>query len=53
MCTQQIVEDFILRNSKYQAKEQLGLIHINVCGAITPESFNGKRYFISFVDDFS
>jgi len=41
------------RNSKYQAKEQLGLIHTDVCGPITPESFSGKRYFISFVDDFS
>jgi len=40
------------RNAKYQAKEQLGLIHTDVCGPITPESFNGKRYFISFVDDF-
>jgi len=37
----------------YQAKEQLGLIHIDMCGPITPESFIGKRYFISFVDDFS
>jgi len=41
------------KNSKYQAKEQLGLIHTDVCGPITPESFSGKRYFISFVDDFS
>ena len=41
------------RNAKYQAKEQLGLIHTDVCGPITPESFSGKRYFISFVDDFS
>ena len=24
-----------------------------MCGPITPESFSGKRYFISFVDDFS
>ena len=24
-----------------------------MCGPITPESFSGKRYFISFIDDFS
>ena len=24
-----------------------------VCGPITPKSFSGKRYFISFIDDFS
>jgi len=41
------------RNSKYQAKKQLGLIHTDVCGPITLESFSGKRYFISFVDVFS
>ena len=41
------------RGSEYRANEQLGLIHIDLCGPITPESFSGKRYFISFIDDFS
>ena len=41
------------RTAEYRAKEQLGLIHTDICGPITPESFSGKRYFISFIDDFS
>ena len=39
--------------AEYQAKEQLRLIHTDICGTITPESFSGKRYFISFINDFS
>jgi len=29
------------------------LIHTNICEPITPESFSGKRHFITFIDDFS
>jgi len=38
---------------EYQVKEQLGLVHTDVCGPITPVSFSGKRYFLTFIDDFS
>jgi Integrase core domain len=38
--------------SQYQAKWSLELIHTDICGLITPGSFNGKRYFITFIDDF-
>ena len=41
------------RTVEYQAKEQLKLIHTDICGSITPESFSGKRYLNSFIDDFS
>ena len=41
------------RTAEYRAKEQLRLIHTNICGPITLESFSGKKYFISFIDDFS
>lgn len=29
------------------------LIHSDICGPITPTSNGGKRYFITFIDDFS
>jgi GAG-pre-integrase domain/Integrase core domain len=38
---------------EYQAKHTLELIHTDICGPITPESFSGKKCFISFIDDFS
>jgi transposase InsO family protein len=38
--------------SQYQAKRPLELIHIDICGPITQGSFSGKRYFITFIDDF-
>jgi len=41
------------RTVEYREKEQLRLIHAGICGPITPEYFNGKRYFISFIDDLS
>ncbi|KAL4376447.1 hypothetical protein GQ457_02G008830 [Hibiscus cannabinus] len=41
------------KKAEYRAKHPLELIHTDLCGPITPESFSGKRYFISFVDDFS
>ena len=34
-------------------KQPLELIHTDICGPINPESFSGKRYFISFIDDYS
>ena len=36
-----------------RAKEVLGLVHSDLCGPITPMSNRGKRYFISFIDDFT
>lgn len=41
------------KKAEYRAKEPLELIHTDICGPITPGSFSGKRYFISFIDDFS
>jgi transposase InsO family protein len=39
--------------SQYQAKRPFELIHTDICRPITPGSFSGKRYFITFIDDFS
>ncbi|KAH9735189.1 hypothetical protein KPL71_017659 [Citrus sinensis] len=36
-----------------RAKKVLELVHSDLCGLIKPTSNGGKRYFISFIDDFS
>ena len=41
------------KKAEFWAKQSLELIHTYICGPITPESFGGKRYFISFIDDYS
>jgi transposase InsO family protein len=39
--------------SKYSATRPLELIHTDICGPITPGSYSGKEYFITFIDDYS
>jgi transposase InsO family protein len=39
--------------AKFRAKKPLELIHTDICGPITPISFGGRRYFITFIDDHS
>jgi GAG-pre-integrase domain len=39
--------------SQYQAKRPLELIYTDICGPITLGSFSRKRYFITFIDNFS
>jgi len=39
--------------STWRASKQLQLIHSNICGPIKPPSYSGKRYILSFIDDFS
>ena len=41
------------KQAGYRAKGILETIHSDICGPITPESFSGKRYFITFIDDYS
>lgn len=39
------------RVSQWHATEKLMLVHVDLCGPITPETAGGNRYFILFVDD--
>ncbi|PKU79836.1 Retrovirus-related Pol polyprotein from transposon TNT 1-94 [Dendrobium catenatum] len=41
------------KKAEYRASHTLELVHTDICGPITPESFSGKRYFITFIDDYS
>lgn len=41
------------KKAEYRASSILELVHTDICGPITPESFNDKRYFITFIDDYS
>jgi hypothetical protein len=38
--------------SKFSATRPLELIHTDICGPITPDSFSGKEYFITFIADY-
>jgi len=40
------------KKAEYWTKQPLELIHTDIYGPITLESFSGKRYFIAFIDDF-
>lgn len=57
ICTDCLVgkqhRDVIPKKSKWRASERLQLIHADICGPITPTSNSGKRYFLSFIDDYS
>jgi hypothetical protein len=39
--------------SKFLTTRLLELIHSDICVPITPDSFSGKKYFITFIDDYS
>jgi len=39
--------------SRKRATRPLELIHSDLCGPITPESFDGKKYVLTFIDDYT
>lgn len=41
------------KKSQTRAKEILGLVHSDVCGPLPCPSLGGKRYFLTFIDDWS
>ncbi|GAA0175602.1 hypothetical protein LIER_28742 [Lithospermum erythrorhizon] len=43
----------IPRHSTWRAGKVLELVHSDICGPISPISNSGKRYCISFIDDYS
>lgn len=57
ICTDCIVgkqhRDAILNRSLWRASQRFQLVHADICGPIKPVSSSKKRYFISFIDDYS
>ena len=45
--------DAIPKRSLWRAYQRLQLVHADICGPIKPVSNSEKRYFISFIDDYS
>ena len=39
------------KQSQWRANQRLQLVHANICGPVTPEYNNGKKYLITFIDD--
>ena len=37
----------------YHATKRLELVHMDICCPITPKSYSSKRYFLTFIDDYS
>ena len=37
----------------YRASESLELIHVDICGPISPATIGGRHYFMLIIDDFS
>ena len=42
-----------LKSKNYHSEEVLELVHTNLCEPIGLESYNGDKYLILFVDDYS
>ena len=45
--------DIIPKTSMWRASKKLQLVHADICGPISPSSHSGKRYVITFIDDYS
>jgi GAG-pre-integrase domain len=41
------------KKAEYLTRRSLELIHTDICGPITPKPFSEKRYFITFIDDYT
>ena len=42
-----------LRKNKNRSMEKCAVIHSDICGPMSIESFSGSKYFVSFIDEYS
>jgi hypothetical protein len=52
-CVKTKIRRKIIRKSAERSKQPFELIHLDLCGSITPLSNGGTRYFILYIDNFS
>jgi len=45
--------DSFSKTSNWRANQILKLIHLDLCGPMNPASNSNKRYFVTFIDDYS
>ncbi|CAI6343265.1 unnamed protein product [Macrosiphum euphorbiae] len=41
------------QSRSFQTRRPLEIVHSDVCGPISPTTWNGKKYFLSFTDDYT
>lgn len=41
------------KSRSFQTRRLLEIVHSDVCGPISPTTWNGKKYFLSFTDDYT
>lgn len=41
------------KRERTRASRPIELIHSDICGSMNPPTWNGKKYFITFIDDFT
>lgn len=41
------------KNNRSKATRPLEIVHTDICGPIDPETWDNKRYYISFIDDYT
>ena len=52
-CIENKMHNLPFSNGRIRAKDILEIIHTDVCGSFKMAGLNGKRYFVSFIDDYS
>lgn len=52
-CIESKMHNIPFENNREKAKDILEIVHTDVCGPFSMTSFQGEKYFVSFIDDYS
>ena len=53
ICIENKMHNLPFENKRNKAKEKLEIVYTDVCGPFKTTGFNGEKYFVSFIDDYS